>query len=577
MALLECLCCEQFIFSYLCRNNFQMASHIRWGIVMFFLTLSISLSAQKNKGAVNLPANKTQPKLVVGLVVDQMRWDYLYKFKKLYGKGGFNRLLNNGFSCDNTMITHLPTYTAVGHTGIYTGSVPAIHGIVGNNWIDRASGKSVYCTDDSTVSGVGSNNESGKMSPRNMITTTITDQLRLSNNFKSKVIGISLKDRGAILPAGHTANAAYWFDDKEGKWISSTFYMESLPAWVNNFNDKKMPDSLLVKGWNVILPMKDYDLSTEDKESYEGKIPGMSQNAFPYSFNSMNEKKYKAFRYTPYGNTYSLKFAESAINNEMLGKGEATDFLAVSLSSTDYIGHVFGPNSVEIQDTYLRLDMDLSEFLSFLDRTVGAGNYLFFLTADHGVAHNPEFMKQHRMPAGNFDDNELMKELNDTLKLMGMNVPQVMAIENSQLYCKENDQKFVLNSAGMDFFKEIAIGVLEKKSFISHAFDIEKVASSTLPSGITEMVKNSYYPKRSGDVMFIPNPGNLDGGNTGTTHGLWNPYDAHIPLLWYGWNIKSGRSHREVHMTDIAATLAALLDIQMPNGCVGKVIEEVVK
>lgn len=537
------------------------------------MTLSISTSAQQNKNSAKTVTSPSQPKLVIGLVVDQMRWDYLYKFKKLYGKGGFNRIMNQGFSCDNTMITHLPTYTAVGHTGIYTGSVPAIHGIVGNNWIDRASGKNIYCTDDSTVNGVGSNNDAGKMSPRNMLTTTVSDQLRLSNNFKSKVIGISLKDRGAILPAGHSANAAYWFDDKEGKWITSTYYMESLPSWVNNFNDKKMPDSLLAKGWNVIMPIKDYDLSTDDKESYEGKIPGINQNNFPYNTNSLGDKKYKAFKYTPFGNTYTLKFAESAIENEQLGKGTVTDFLAVSLSSTDYIGHVFGPNSVEIEDTYLRLDNDITEFLNYLDKTIGAGNYLFFLTADHGVAHNPEFMKENKMPAGNYDDNELVKALNDTLKSMSINVPQVMAVENSQIYFNDNDE--LIKANGKEIIKGIVVSLLGKKSFISQAFDIEKVSATTLPAVIVEMVKNSYYPKRSGDVMFIPNPGFLDGGKTGTTHGLWNPYDAHIPLVWYGWNIKSGRTHREVHMTDIAPTLAALLDIQMPNGCVGNVIEEV--
>ncbi len=552
-----------------------MVNKCRFSIVFLLLTLSISVSAQQQKNIAKSTSTQSQPKLVVGLVVDQMRWDYLYKFKKLYGKGGFNRILNQGFSCDNTMITHLPTYTAVGHTGIYTGSVPAIHGIVGNNWIDRASGKNVYCTDDSTVTGVGSNNEAGKMSPKNMMTTTIADQLRLSDNFKSKVIGISLKDRGAILPAGHSANAAYWYDDKEGKWITSTYYMESLPSWVNDFNDKKMPDSLMEKGWNVIMPMKDYDLSAEDKESYEGKIPGVNQNTFPYTTNNLGDKKYKAFKYTPFGNTYTLKFAETAIENEKMGKGSAPDFLAVSLSSTDYIGHVFAPNSVEIEDTYLRLDLDLTEFLNYLDKTIGDGNYLIFLTADHGVAHNPDFMKEHKLPGGNFEDKDLMKELNDTLKSLNRSVPQVMAIDNSQIYFNDNDE--LIKSNGKGIFNDIIVSLLEKKSFISNAFDIEKVSTSTLPTVMVEMVKNSYYPKRSGDVMFIPIPGYLDGSKIGTTHGLWNPYDAHIPLVWYGKNIKSGRSHREVHMTDIAATLAALLDIQMPNGCVGKVIEEVVR
>jgi predicted AlkP superfamily pyrophosphatase or phosphodiesterase len=326
------------------------------------------------------------------------------------------------------------------------------------------------------------------------LVTSVTDQLRLINNFNSKVIGISLKDRGAILPAGHSANAAYWFDDKEGKWITSTYYMESLPSWVNNFNDKKMPDSLLAKGWNVIMPIKDYDLSTDDKESYEGKIPGINQNNFPYNTNSLGDKKYKAFKYTPFGNTYTLKFAESAIENEKMGKGSVTDFLAVSLSSTDYIGHVFAPNSVEIEDTYLRLDNDITEFLNYLDKTIGAGNYLFFLTADHGVAHNPEFMKENKMPAGNYDDNELVKALNDTLKSMSINVPQVMAIENSQIYFNDNDE--LIKANGKEIIKGIVVSLLGKKSFISQAFDIEKVSATTLPAVIVEMVKNKSLTKK---------------------------------------------------------------------------------
>ena len=285
-----------------------------------------------------------RPRLVVGLVVDQMRWDFLYRYNERYSAGGFKRLMAQGFSCENTMIPYLPTYTAVGHTSIYTGSVPAIHGIIGNYWFDKSSNLTVYCSDDSTVSGVGSSTPAGKMSPRNMWTTTITDELRLSNQFQSKVIGISLKDRGAIFPAGHSANAAYWYDDAVGKWISSTYYMTSLPSWVNAFNDSDLPASYMTNDWNTLYPIESYSMSTADDVPYETPIKGEKTATFPHRLADLKENKYQAFRYTPYSNTYSLEFAKSAIRNEQLGQGKVTDFLAISLSAPDYIGHEFGPN-----------------------------------------------------------------------------------------------------------------------------------------------------------------------------------------------------------------------------------------
>jgi predicted AlkP superfamily pyrophosphatase or phosphodiesterase len=225
-------------------------------LIIIFLMISMFAVSQQKKNINNEQFKSTQPKLVVGLVIDQMRWDYLYKYKDLYGKDGFKRLMNDGFNCENTLITHLPTYTAVGHAGIYTGSFPAIHGVVGNNWTDRISGKSVYCTDDESVFGVGSNGKEGNMSPKNMLANSIADELRLSNNFKSKAIGISLKDRGAILPAGHAANAAYWFEDSEGKWITSSYYMKELPQWVTKFNDTKQPDSFMKNDWKLLMGLK---------------------------------------------------------------------------------------------------------------------------------------------------------------------------------------------------------------------------------------------------------------------------------------------------------------------------------
>ena len=379
-------------------------------LFQFFFTLFLFVSH-------TVYSQPSRPKLVVGLVIDQMRWDYLYRYNELYGANGFKRLLNQGFSCENTLLPYVPAYTAVGHTCIYTGSVPAYTGIIGNNWFDKNTGSSVYCTDDATVSTVGSNSNAGKMSPENLWVTTITDELRLSNNFKSKVIGIALKDRGAILPAGHSANAAYWYDDKVGKWITSSYYMNTLPAWVSSFNDKDLPASYMSKDWNTMLPIGRYDLSTADDKPYENPIKGEKTVTFPHQLSAIGmADKYESFKTTPFANSYTFDFAKAAIDNESLGKNTVTDFLAISISSTDYIGHSFGPNSIEIEDTYLRLDKDIADFIQYLDLKVGKGNYLFFLTADHGVAHIPAFLVEHKIPGGSFSENDLSIELNEAIE-----------------------------------------------------------------------------------------------------------------------------------------------------------------
>ncbi|MEO6734490.1 MAG: alkaline phosphatase PafA [Ferruginibacter sp.] len=513
-----------------------------------------------------------KPRMVIGIVIDQMRWDYLYRFNKLYSANGFKRMLKEGFSCENTLIPYMPTYTAPGHTCIYTGSVPAINGIAGNNWFDKTTNADVYCTDDSTVNTVGSLSKAGKMSPRNMWTTTVADELRLSNNFKSKVIGISLKDRGAILPVGHSANAAYWYDN--GKWITSTFYMNELPAWVNKVNAKDLPAVYMSKDWNTLLPLDKYDLSSADDQPYETAIKGEKTVTFPHKTSLINNEKYEAFKYTPYASSYTFSFAKSAIENEQLGAGKVTDFLAVSISSTDYIGHSFGPNSVEAEDAYLRLDKDIDDFLQYLDATVGKGKYLAFLTADHGVAHVPGFLAQHNIPGGTFNDDEIMKELNQaTTEKYGLK-NAVLSVQNYQVYLNTNEierqQKAVTEVT------KTVIDLLKQKPYIINAVETNGLASASLPEPQKQMFSNGYNAKRSGDIVFTFKPGYFDGSSKGTSHGLWNPYDAHIPLLFFGWNVKQGKTNRETYMTDIAPTIAAMLQIQMPNGCVGKVIREVI-
>lgn len=515
-----------------------------------------------------------RPKLVVGIVVDQMRWDYLYRYYDRYAAdGGFKRLLNQGFSCENTLIPYTPTITACGHTAIYTGSVPAIHGITGNNWYDNTLNANRYCTQDDSVKTVGSANELGQMSPKNLLVTTICDELRLASNFRSKVIGVALKDRGSILPAGHSANAAYWYDNKTGNWITSTYYMNDLPQWVKDVNAKKMVDTYYESGWNTLYPINTYIQSTKDDVPYENKPYGA---AFPYSLKNFIGKNYGALPATPHGNTFTLSMAKSAIAAEQMGQAGNTDFLAISLSSPDYIGHTFGPNSIEAEDGFLRLDKDLGDFLNYLNEKIGEGQYLVFLSADHGAAHVPGFMKENKMPAGNLDISGILTNLKKGLKDNFRGDDLIADASNHQITL--NHKNMAAAKVNEKEVRKFVIDFLMKQEGVSRAFEIDAVSSTTLPSKIKDMVGNGYYPSRSGDIQIIMQPQWLEGFEKGgTSHGLWNPYDAHIPLLFYGWNIKPGKSNKEVYMTDIAPTIAALLHIQMPNGNIGKPIEEVMK
>ena len=531
---------------------------------LFFL-FSFSSFSQFQKSGI------TRPKLVVGIVVDQMRWDYLYRYYDLYSNKGFRRLLQEGYSCENTLIPYLPTYTAPGHSCIYTGSVPAIHGIVGNSWFDRTLNRTVYCTDDSTVSPVGGSATWGKNSPRNLLSNTIGDELRLSNNFKSRVFGVSIKDRASILPAGHSANGAFWYDEAQGKWITSTWYMKELPPWLVKVNDERMPDNYMSRDWTTLLPQDKYDLSTADNKSYEGLITGETTNTFPHHLGSL-QKKYDAFKTTPFVNTYTLSLAKAVIENERLGS-QYTDFLAINIAGTDFIGHAFGPNSIEVEDTYLRLDLDLADFLQFLDNKMGKGNYLLFLSADHGVSQVPGFLQEHGLPAGLMNQGTINKDLNSLLeKKFGLK-NGVLNVLNYEVYL--NNDEIARTGKPAQPIKDEVIAFLEKQDYISNAFETGKIQAASLPEPIKKMLINGYYPKRSGDIHFVLKPGYMDKTATGTTHGTWSPYDAHIPLIWFGWNINPGKLYRETYMTDIAPTIAALLKIQMPGGSVGKVIEEV--
>lgn len=509
-----------------------------------------------------------KPRMVVGIVVDQMRWDYLYRYADRYSKGGFKRLMRDGFNCQATYLNYVPSYTAPGHASIYTGSVPAVHGIVGNDWREQGADVSVYCAQDTNVRSIGGSFAGGQMSPSHMRTSTIGDELRLSSNMRSRVYGVALKDRGAIFPAGHLANAAFWFDDSSGHFMSSSYYVKTLPSWLQRFNAGRWPDSLLARNWHTLYPISSYTQSIADDNAYEYLRKGETKPVFPHR---VFPGVYKQIRSLPIGNTLSFMLAESLIDGEKLGTSAYTDMLCLSLSSSDYIGHAYGPDAVEVEDMYLRLDLDLEAFLLFLDDRLGEGNYTVFLTADHGAAHNAAYLKDQRMNAGVLSEHELTKALNRSLAKYWACDSLVADVMNYQILLREDliEKKKIRRTV----LKDTLIALCKRYPEIAYVLDLEKPDTWMIPEALSRAIRNGYYEKRCGSISLIYQPAHYSDGLQGTTHGTWNPYDTHIPLLWYGWGIPAGAVFRKHNVTDIAVTLAALLHIQIPNGAIGEVID----
>jgi len=551
-------------------------------ICLSLFLLTTNAQSQKNVSLVKVNTSKQStarhPKLVVGIVVDQMRWDYVNRFKPFFkSSSGFIRFINEGATVDNTIIPYVPTVTAAGHACVYTGSVPAMHGIVGNNWFDNVKQKSVYCVEDVNVQTVGGvNNTAGQMSPVNVWTTTLGDEIKLANNFKSKVFGISIKDRGAIIPAGHSANGAFWYDSKTGNFISSTFYGKTLPSWVSNYNSLHRPDSLYNLDWNLSLPASVYEANCDvDENTYESTPFGKEAKHFPYALKSFIAKDYGKIASTPYGNSLIEELAKQAIVSESMGLDDITDLLAISFSSPDYIGHSFGPDSWETMDGYIKLDELFADFFNYLDKQVGKDNYTVFLTADHAVANIPAFNNKHKIPGGINNEGALKNEIGTMLTAKGLNANLINFVGEGNIYFNHSLMDSLHIS--QDKLIDLVTTFLEKKGDVLQVVENRHAASAALPASLRERIVNGYTAQRSGDLVIISKSGYVDGFATGTSHGTIYNYDAHIPLLFFGKGIKKTSVHRETYMTDIAPTITTLLGIQMPSGSIGKPITEILQ
>ncbi|MDP5168899.1 MAG: alkaline phosphatase family protein [Bacteroidia bacterium] len=511
-----------------------------------------------------------QPKLVVGIVVDQMRYDYLYRFYNFYEDDGFKRLMSSGMNFTFAHYNYVPTYTGPGHSSIYTGSTPYYHGIISNNWYDKENKKVVYCAGDPAYETVGADNTSGQMSPHYLLTSTITDELRMSNNGLSRVYATSLKDRASVLPGGHMANAAYWYDGKSGNFISSTYYLEKLPKWVSSFNGQELPKKLMKDGWPLAKDLDAYEIAQPDAGAGEGDPFAEGSTTFPHSFKNLTpDELNEVIRTTPFGNELLTNFSLDLLRNENLGKGRYPDFLAISYSSPDYVGHAFGPNSMEIMDTYIRLDREIARLLQNLDQEMGEGNYLLFLTADHGVKANAAYLEENRMPNGVLRPATVRDSLRSFCTKHFGSPMLIETVDDNQIYYNHDIMQIMgkdvrtVDAALVHYLRQTfsQMGAIHTKSEFN---------GRTAERNMNNMILNGFQLYRSGDLCFELNSGHITANYAkGTTHGASYDYDTHVPLLFFGWGVPVGESNEQVYIEDIAPTLSNMLHIPEPDGCIG--------
>ncbi|MBT4915426.1 MAG: alkaline phosphatase family protein [Formosa sp.] len=533
----------------------------------FSCNTSLEMSSRKT--------SKNNTKLVVGVVVDQMRFEYLNRFKNKYSSEGFLRLINQGYSCNNHHFNYIPTITGPGHASIFSGTTPSVHGIIGNDWYDKIKDKTVYCTTDNKYQTVGADAKYGKVAPTNLKVTTVADQNRIFTQMRGKTVGVSIKDRGAVFPSGHTANGAYWFEGlNEGKWVTSSYYMDELPEWVKDFNTSSNMLKYL-KTWNTYYDINLYQESGPDNSNYEKGFNGKTAPVFPYDLKELmtSNEGYDIIKTSPFGNTMTTDFALSAIEAEGLGDDEFTDFLTISYSSTDYVGHDFGLSSVELQDTYLRLDLEIERLLNYLDQNVGKGNYTLFLTADHGAAEVPAYLSDINVPGSNIGKDDF-SPLFDAMKAKYRVPDLIKNISNNQVFL--NHERIRSLQLTLEEVQKFVVNKIIDYSFVSNAYTATTMQSTYFQSGLPMLLQNGYNQKLSGDVLFALQPGVIVYGPKGTTHGSGYSYDTHVPLLFYGNGINNGISYEPTSVTDIAPTISALLGISFPSGATGTVIEKVI-
>lgn len=536
-------------------------------ILFIFISLSGEIRAQGT-------LKPQKPKLIVGIVVEQMRYDFIERYWDKYQSGGFKKLYKGGMVFNNARYNHLFPQRGVSHATISTGTTPSFHGIISTHWFDRKRKLPVYCVQDNKARTIGSDSHEGRRSARFLATTTVADELKLTTVGKSKTISIAFPDCASILSAGHTGKA-YWFDERAGAWITNNKYESSLPQWIKAFNNEFLPDLYLTKTWETVLPIGKYTESLRDNSNYEKGFLD-EYKTFPYELSRINKRmrEYSLLKMTPFANTFTKDFAIKAIQNEELGKDKFTDYLMLGFSATHEIGKIFGPESVEVQDAFLRLDRDIAHLITFLDSYMGRENYLIYLTSDHGTKYTSQYLEDKNLPAGHFNQGTAVSLLKAYLRNKFGQSEWIMNYKNQQFYIDRR----LLDSKNVSYEKleKMSVELLKEFTGVANVIGASALQNTDMNKYPQSYIQNSYYFMRSGDIIMNLLPGwteNLDY----RTYNSFYDYDAHVPLIWYGWKMPHKIINSKINMTDIAPTISTILNVSPPNGCTGEAIKEISK
>ncbi|MFT6851109.1 MAG: putative AlkP superfamily pyrophosphatase or phosphodiesterase [Sphingobacteriales bacterium] len=536
-----------------------------------FLSLVILFGAS----FISCQAQEKKPKLVIGIVVDQMRTEMLDRYQPVFGNDGFNRLLENGQFYANAQYDHIPTYTGPGHASIVTGSYPSVHGIVANDWYRRETGVTLNCVVDSAYQTLGLKNRSVGNSPNQMLSPTLADEMELASQGKSLTYSISIKDRSALFSGGFASDGSFWYEGSSGKFITSTFFMDETPKWLKTFNKKELALGYMTD-WNLLYPAKNYSIgATSDDQPYEKKFPNLEKHVFPYKLKEITKDigPTRMLASSPGGNTILVDLAEEIISSNGLGKDNITDFLSIGFSSPDYVGHYWGTYSMELMDIYARLDKDIARLLKFLDNSVGKDNYLIYLTADHGGTDPHEVLEKNKIPHGELDFPAIQLELEAFLAKKYGQGPWVLNISNDQVYINYQ----TINHVGIDLnavADEIGDWFMKIKG-IRMALSSYNFKNIDYTDHIRRPLQNGYYPGRSGDVLLFMDPNYMGASGIPTLHGSSFTYDRNVPLIFYGTDVVKGKSWENVKVYDIAPTVCAKVGVKAPAGSIGNVLIKV--
>jgi predicted AlkP superfamily pyrophosphatase or phosphodiesterase len=548
---------------------------IKKSILAFTVQILVSIHSFSQESA-RIPADK--PKLIIGIEIGQFRYDYIPRFWNKFCDDGFKKLINKGSYCENTSYNFLYSDLGVGSATIATGTNPSQHGIIASSWYNNLKDEIVDYIFDANVKTTGGGYEDGQYSPKNLLSTTFADEIKLANNFKSKAISVSLDPAPAVFSAGHTADCAFWFDYKTGDWITSSFYTDSLPSWVLEFNNKKFADTYMGNEWTTLLPMSEYTASLLDNNDYETGLYG--QKVFPYVLKDLARKndrsgKYDILKYTPFGNNLTKDFAISAIVNEKLGKGPHTDVLIISFTANERIGNLYGPLSVETEDMVLRLDKDIAHLIEFLEKNIGKENFLVFLTAEHGVLHIPKYLTDNKIPGGYFNSSGAISLLSSYMNNIYGKGDWIKQYHGQQIYLNRTlieDSKRNL----ADVQNNVA-NLMLQFSGIANTMTATTLQSTSFTTGSYAIMQNGFNQKRSGDVLLNLVNGWAEKPDLNKDQDAAYGYDRRIPLIWYGWKIGHKSILRPVDLIDIAPTICTLLEIAYPNSNTGKPILEIIQ